>query len=126
MAETNFGVEVLSGSGTSCSVISVAGPLVLENLFKFQSAWRGTSEQKLIFDLAGVPYMDSSAIGSLVIAHVSCANNGRAMALAGVPDRVKQILSATQVAALFSFYPDVASAEAALDERSAHNAPTVS
>jgi hypothetical protein len=48
------------------------------------------------------------------------------LALAGVRDRVKQILSATQVAALFSFYPDVASAEAALDERLAHNPRTLS
>jgi anti-anti-sigma factor len=125
MAETNFALEV-SGSGTSCSVISVTGPLVLENLFKFQSAWRGTAEPKLIIDLAAVPYMDSSAIGSLVNAYVSCSNHGRRLALAGVQDRVKQILKATQVATLFSFYPDVPSAEAALSDQSAQNASTAS
>jgi anti-anti-sigma factor len=100
----------------------VTGPLVLENLFKFQAAWRSSTEQKLIFDLSSVPYMDSSAIGSLVNAHVSCANHGRAMALAGVHERVKQILTVTHVAALFSSFPDVAAAEAALNERSIRNA----
>jgi anti-anti-sigma factor len=118
MAEEKFSVEVRAGSTPSCSVISVTGPLVLEGVFKFQAAWRSSTEQKLIFDLSGVPYMDSSAIGSLVNAHVSCANHRRAMALAGVHERVKQILTVTQVATLFSFFPDVATAEAALSERS--------
>jgi anti-anti-sigma factor len=117
MSQEKFSVEIHSGSTSSCSVISVAGPLVLENLFKFQAAWRSSTERKLIFDLSGVPYMDSSAIGSLVNAHVSCANHGRALALAGVHERVKQILTVTQVATLFSFFPDAAAAETALSER---------
>ena len=122
MAETHFGVEVQSGSSKSCSIVVAKGPLVLENLFKFQSAWRGVNDDKLIFDLSEVPYMDSSAIGSLVNAHVSCTNHGKLMAVAGVRDRVKQILTATQVASLFKFYPDVASAETALDQATSQSA----
>ena len=88
--------------------------MVLEHLFRFQDAWRGDESDILIFDLNGVSYMDSSLIGSLVNAHVHRTKNGRKMALAAVPDRVKQILAVTKVGSLFKFFPSVHEAEAAL------------
>jgi anti-sigma B factor antagonist len=114
MPDTNFTVGVLAGTDPSISIISVKGALVLENIFRFQDAWRSNVSEKLIFDLSAVPYMDSSAIGSLVNAHVSCVNRGRKMVLVGVNDRIKQILSATHVSSLFQFSPDVESAESAI------------
>ena len=116
MADTTFNLELRRGSQPSTTVISVSGALILENLFKFQSAWREANADNIIFDLAGVPYMDSSAIGSLVNAHVSFAHRGKRIALAGVNERVKQILTVTQVAAIFRYFPDAASAEAALGD----------
>ncbi len=114
MAENTFQLTVAPGHSSSTTVITPSGALVLENLFKFQNAWRGAQADTLIFDLSRVTYMDSSAIGSLVNAHVSCTNKGRKMALAGTSERVKQILNVTRVDTLFKFYPDVTAAEAAL------------
>lgn len=114
MADANFKVEVLPGSGPSTSIISVTGALVLENIFRFQDAWRSVTSDKVIFDLSRVPYMDSSAIGSLVNAHISCFNRGRKMALTGVNDRIKQILAVTHVSTLFEVYPDPNTAESTL------------
>jgi anti-anti-sigma factor len=74
----------------------------------------GPKQSSLIFNLSGVSYLDSSAIGSLVNAHVACTNRGHKMALAAVPDRVRQMLAVTRVGALFAFSPDVRAAEDAL------------
>lgn len=120
MANKNLELHVGPGSVPSVTVISATGPLVLEHLFKFQEAWRGAQTPTLIFDLAGVEYLDSSAIGSLVNAHVSCANRGRKMGLAGVSDRVKQMLVVTRVDTLFKFYPDLKSAETGLSANASH------
>jgi anti-anti-sigma factor len=109
-----FELEQHSGSVPHCTVIATAGPMVIDHLFKFQDAWRGNNSDILIFDFSGVSYMDSSLIGSLVNAHVHRAKTGRKMALAAVPERVRQMLAVTKVEMLFQFYPSVAEAESAL------------
>lgn len=109
-----FELGVHPGSVSNSTVIVASGPLVIEHLFRFQDAWRADASDILIFDLGGVNYMDSSLIGSLVNAHVHRTKTGRKMALAAVPDRVKQILAVTKVDMLFKFYPTVEEAEAAL------------
>jgi len=114
-----FELATHPGTVPNSSIVAAAGPLVIENLFRFQDAWRAAQSEILIFDLGGVIYMDSSAIGSLVNAHVQCSKTGRKMALAAVPDRVKQILTVTRVEALFKFYPTVAEAEASLSGKAA-------
>jgi len=120
MAETRpFQLEQYPGGVPNSSVIAAHGPLVIEHLFKFQEAWRSDESEILIFDLSATSYMDSSLIGSLVNAHVHRAKTGRRLALAGVPDRVKQILAVTKVDMLFKFYPTVEEAEAALSESAA-------
>ena len=114
MPDQPFELNVTPANVPSSTVITTQGALVLEHLFRFQEAWRGAQGTNLIFDLSGVNYMDSSAIGSLVNAHVSCSNRGTRMAVVGVSDRVKQILTITKVASLFKFYDDVRAAETAV------------
>ena len=115
MAEIQrFQLEKRSGSVPNSTIIAPSGQLVLEHLFRFQEAWRADSSDILIFDLNGVSYMDSSLIGSLVNAHVHRTKNGRKMALAAVPERVRQILAVTKVEMLFKFYPTIDEAEAGL------------
>src|ERR1700757_3875194 len=116
MADTSppFDLQVRSGQVSGSTVISAFGPLVIDHLFQFQNAWRADQSPILIFDLGGAVYIDSSAIGSLVNAHVHLSKNGRQMALAAVTDRVRQALVITKVAPLFRFYSSVEEAEAAL------------
>ena len=111
-----FDLEVKPGSVPNSTVITASGPLVIENLFRFQDAWRAEKSQILVFDFTDLIYMDSSAIGSLVNCHVHCSKTGKKMALAAVPDRVKQILAVTKVDTLFQFYPGVAEAVTALSK----------
>ncbi|HVZ17253.1 MAG TPA: STAS domain-containing protein [Terriglobales bacterium] len=110
----DFELNVRPGSVADSTVIAAKGPMVLEHLFRFQDAWRNDQSAILVFDLTEVSYMDSSMIGSLVNAHVHRSRNGRKLALAAVPDRVKQFLSVTNVDKLFQFYATVSEAEAAL------------
>lgn len=117
-----FELEKHPGSVPACTVIKASGPMVIEHLFRFQEAWRTDTADILIFDLSGVYYLDSSLIGSLVNAHVNRSKSGRKLALAGVPDRVKQLLAVTKVDMLFQFFPTVAAAESALSGAPAQTA----
>jgi anti-sigma B factor antagonist len=115
MADTlPFDLQVRPGHVSGSTVISTSGPLVMDNLFRFQDAWRADQSAILIFDLAGVVYIDSSAIGSLVNALVHLSKNGRQMALAAVPDRVQKVLNISKVDRLFQSYASVDEAEGAL------------
>ncbi len=109
-----FELDVRAGGSQNSAVISPKGPMIIEHLFRFQDAWRTEQAQIIIFNLSEVSYMDSSLIGSLVNAHVHYSKNGRQMALAAVPDRLKQFLSVTKVDSLFKFYATVSEAETAL------------
>jgi anti-anti-sigma factor len=114
MVDRSFDLRVQPGTEEGVTVIAVSGALVLEHVFKFQDAWRAAQGGGLVFDLSGVEYMDSAAIGSLVNAHVACTNRGKKMALSGVSSRVRQMLSVTRVDSLFTFYPDAAAAAVAI------------
>ena len=90
-------IEVVDGSQVGEIVLRLAGPLVLDNLFDFQKLWRAQTAPNIVVDLSGVPYVDSSGIGSLVNMHVSRQKVGGSVQLLGVSDRVKTVLAVTRV-----------------------------
>lgn len=92
-------------------LLRLTGPVLISNLFEFQSLVRGNSNPKLILDFTGVPYMDSAGIGALVGAHVSHSKGGRSLALVGVCERVQNALKVTHVDGFFKVYNNVADAE---------------
>ncbi|HWR16870.1 MAG TPA: STAS domain-containing protein [Terriglobales bacterium] len=112
MGNHDFDLKVSYSNDAHTTIISPAGGLVLEHIFRFQESWRSVTTESLVFDLSAVNYVDSAAIGSLINAQVSCTNKKRRMALAGVSERVMQMLKVTHVDSLFKFYPDVESAQA--------------
>ena len=115
-----FELEQHPGSVPNSTVITASGPLVIEHLFKFQNAWRSDQSDILIFNCSGVTYIDSSLIGSLVNAHVHRSKTGRKLALAAVPERVREMLKVTRVDTLFKFYTTVEDAENAMAAAGAH------
>ncbi len=94
-------------------VLSLTGPLVLANVFEFQSMVRADQSQSLILDFTGVPYADSAGVGALVGAYVTRQNNGRSLALVGVSERIHNTLKVTHVDSLFRFFDSVNAAETA-------------
>jgi anti-sigma B factor antagonist len=90
----------------------LTGPLLLSNMFEFQSRLREEKSRGMIIDLSGVPYIDSAGIGVLVNGMVSCKNHDRTLVLSGVVERVMTVLRVTKVDTLFHFADSKADAEA--------------
>jgi len=88
-------------AATGVCTIKLTGPLVLNNMFRFQARLREEKNANVVVDLSSVPYVDSAGIGVLVNGLVSCKNNGRTLVLAGVAERVMTVLKVTKVDQLF-------------------------
>jgi anti-anti-sigma factor len=88
-------------------VIKLDGPLTLRNMFSLQSELATNKPPLMVFDLSGVPYMDSAGIGVLINYYVAAEKHARKMALAGVNDRVDALLVLTKVKGLLRTFATV-------------------
>ena len=86
-------------------VLSLHGPLTMENVSPFMNAVRREDAPTMILDFTNVSYLDSSGLGSLVSACTSCAKSGRRMALTGVNRRVQKVFEITKVEQIFLMFP---------------------
>src|SRR5215469_6476170 len=91
-------------------VLSIRGPLTMENISPFLNAVRRETAPTMILDLSGVPYVDSSGLGSLVSACTSCTKSGRRMALTGVNRRVMKVFEITKTDNVFLMFPTLGDA----------------
>jgi anti-sigma B factor antagonist len=91
-------------------VLSLRGPLTVDNVSPFLNAVRRESARTMILDLSGVPYLDSSGLGSLVSAYTSCQKAGRRIALTGVNKRVLRVFEITKTEPIFLMFPTLADA----------------
>lgn len=91
-------------------VLCFRGPLTMENVTPFLNAVRREDAATMILDLSGVPYLDSSGLGSLVSACTSCMKSGRRIALTGVNKRVKKVFEITKVERVFLMFPTLSDA----------------
>jgi anti-anti-sigma factor len=95
-------------------VLSLHGPLTMENVPPFLNAVRRENAPTMILDFSGVPYLDSSGLGSLVSAYTSCLKTGRRVALTGVNQRVLRVFEITKVEPIFLMFPTLSDALEAL------------
>ena len=91
-------------------VLSLHGPLTMENVSPFLNAIRRENAPTVILDFSGVPYVDSSGLGSLVSAYTSCQKSGRRVALTGVNRRVMKVFEITKVEEIFLMFPTLSDA----------------
>ena len=91
-------------------ILSFHGPLTMENVTNFMNAVRRETAPTMILDFSGVPYLDSSGLGSLVSACTSCVKSGRRMALTGVNKRVLKVFEITKVEQIFLMFPTLSDA----------------
>lgn len=111
MPQEPLQIEDVSGTRAGERVLRLSGPILISNLFEFQSLVRGSTHPTLILDLTQVPYIDSAGIGALVGAYVNHQKDGRRLALAGVTKRVRDAMQVTHVEQFFAFYDTVAAAQ---------------
>jgi anti-sigma B factor antagonist len=107
-------LESVAGQTPGSRILRLSGPLVLNNLFEFQSFLRNDPPQALILDLAGVPYMDSAGMGAIINYFVSSQRHGRKLVVAGVNGRVLELFRMTKVEGLLTMKETVAEAEQAV------------
>jgi anti-sigma B factor antagonist len=107
-------VEALEIEHVDRGVLSLRGPLTMENVPPFLNAVRRENARTVILDFSGVPYLDSSGLGSLVSAYTSCQKSGRRVALTGVNQRVMKVFEITKVEPIFLMFSTVSEALEAL------------
>jgi anti-sigma B factor antagonist len=95
-------VEQFSVEGQG--VLRLRGPLITENLAPFDNAVRREGASTVVLDFTDVPYIDSSGLGSLVKAYVSCQKAGRNLVLSGANKRVMKLLEITNTDQLFLIF----------------------
>ena len=106
-------IEDIPGPKPGQRILHLSGPLLIANLFDFQSKVRADNSRALIIDLTNVPYMDSAGIGALVGAYVTHQKDGRSLLLVGVSQRIHNALQVTRVEQFFRFFDSLPDAEGA-------------
>ena len=106
-----FRMEWQNGNHEGERVIKLAGPLTVSTILEFQEEVRKAPSAVTIIDMTDVPYMDSTALGSLLGFHVSCHRNRRKYALIGVADRLQSLFTASGVGGILLTYASLTEAE---------------
>lgn len=96
-------LEIVESGSDAVKVLQLKGPLLIANLFDFQTMVRAAQEKTLAIDMTEVPYVDSAGVGVLVGAYVNRERDGRRLLLIGVNQRVRHTLQVTQVEKFFEF-----------------------
>jgi anti-sigma B factor antagonist len=105
-----------SSHNSGTEVFKLSGTLTMgTQLQSLEWALEDASKQQgraVLLDMAGVSYIDSSAVGVLMASNGLFSRSGGQMRLAGVTDRVLHILKLTKVDTILSIDTQSASAGA--------------
>jgi anti-sigma B factor antagonist len=105
-------IEDLSGPQDGQRILRLTGPIVINNMFQFQSMVRANTSRNLILDMSAVPYVDSAGVGALMGAYVTHQKEGRSLSLVGVNQRIRGTLEVTHVEKFFRYFNSVEEATA--------------
>jgi anti-anti-sigma factor len=105
-------------SASGALVLRLTGALTIQTLFDFQTTVRSESSRALLLDFAGVPYMDSAGLGSVINAFTACQRASRGFAATGICDRIKTLFAVTHMEGIIPCFASFEAAEASLDTSS--------
>jgi anti-anti-sigma factor len=108
------------------AVISVSGQLTTgadcQKLESQVDKLLGQRRTKFVFDLSGLNYMDSSAIGVVALSFGKATNAGGGLTVAGARGSVEELFHLTRISNIVKIFPDVPAAAAALAKKSGASA----
>ncbi len=78
--------------------------------------------KKILLNLAGVDYIDSSGMGALVSSYTSVRNQGGELKLLNLTDKVSDIMEVTKLYTVFDIANDEATAVKSFDQSTAATA----
>ena len=113
MSDQKLVIESATGPNDGQRILRLSGPIVLNNFFDFQRAVHEDASRTLILDFSQVPYIDSAALGALMMGYVHRQKDNLALLLVGVSPRVRTALEVTKVAQFFEFANSIADAKTA-------------
>ena len=67
-------------------------------------------EKKVVVNLVGVPYMDSTSVGDLIVGHLQAADAGAIFKICNVPEKIVVLLTMHHLVEVFDSYDDEAGA----------------
>jgi anti-sigma B factor antagonist len=123
--EPNHGGTIMSAKinihhAEGVTVLEVSGRIVLGDggitLRDSIQAVLKTGAKKLVVDMGGVNYMDSSGLGELTNAYTSAKTRGCDLKLARLTRKLDNLMLITKLATVFDIYPDEVKAVAAFSD----------
>lgn len=111
MLKEPFAFEKLPGRDGSICIFRLTGPLLLQGIFDLQSELAKEDPPVTIFDLTGVPYMDSAGMGVITNYYVSATRRGHKVIVAGASERVIELFKMTRVDTIIRLVATVEEAE---------------
>ena len=111
MANESFQFEALPGRRESTRIYRLTGPLVLNTMFDLQNELQKEHHALTVFDISGVPYMDSAGLGVLMNCHVSASRREQKVVIAGASSRILDLFKITRVDSVLALVPTVEEAE---------------
>ena len=112
----DISLTVTAAEGGAWAIVSVRGEIDVSTAGSLEEAVRSclASSGRVIIDLSGVRFMDSTGLNVLIRAQSSGVDSASGVLRhAAVPDRVSKLLRLTQLDSVFAVYPTVTAAEAA-------------
>jgi anti-sigma B factor antagonist len=98
--------------GRSCTVLEAHGDLDMATVPQLRDALQPlVTSGQVVVDLTDVAFMDSSALGTLVVMFKAVRDNGGRLSVAGVQPAVRTVLSVTSVDQVIDVYDTVQAAE---------------
>jgi anti-sigma B factor antagonist len=86
-------------------VLELSGRFVLgEPVERFRAVLEqllAAGKNRIVLDMRGVDYIDSSALGCLVMAHTKVSRTGGAMSMFGLNEKALELLVITKLATVF-------------------------
>jgi len=110
-------MQITERTEENIPVVSITGDIDLESSPKLRDFLKPKSVKKtpaLLLDFAGVNYIDSSGLATLIEYYQSVQGFKGKLALASLSPRVKNVFEIVRLEQIFSLYPDIPSALAAL------------
>ncbi len=106
-------MEITSRIENDVIVISLSGRFDSSTVKNFKSTVTSLIEKhspNIVFDLAAVRYIDSSALGSIVSLMRSVRDNDGDIKIASLTDKIRSVFELTRLHQVFDIYddPDVA------------------
>jgi len=107
-------LNILNKQIGDVSVIVLKGRIVLgegsSSLRERIKTLVGNGKKKIVLNMAGVTYIDSAGLGTLVAAHVSAKKEGTVLLLSDLGNKFYEVLQVTRLLTIFSVYATEAEA----------------